>query len=236
MLLEGEKMKVMSFNTQHCLNYLTRRIDYDVMAEAILAQSPDVVGLNEMRSDGEGSEWPNQTAKLSALTGLEHYYFAQAINEGGPYGNGFLSKIPILSAETILVPEPEGKKESRYEQRCLLKAKLENGFTVLVIHVGLSDPEKLKAVETVINNLPDEKVVLMGDFNMEPDCPILAPIRERMYDTAELFGEEKLSWPSVDPKVKIDYIFVSRDLLAESADIPPIVASDHRPYITEIKA
>lgn len=229
-------MKVMSFNTQHCLNYLTREIDYEVMAEAILAQSPDIVGLNEMRSDGEGSEWPNQIAKLSELTGMEHYCFAQAINEGGPYGNGFLSKIPIISAETILVPEPEGKKEPRYEQRCLLKVRLENGVTVLVIHVGLSDPEKLKAVETIINNLPDERVVLMGDFNMEPDCPMLAPIRERLFDTAELFGEEKLSWPSDEPEIKIDYIFLSPDLEAVSADIPSVVASDHRPYIAEIKA
>ena len=229
-------MKVMSFNTQHCLNYLTREIDYEVMAEAILAQSPDIVGLNEMRSDGEDSEWPNQTAKLSELTGMEHYYFAQAINEGGPYGNGFLSKIPILSAETILVPEHEGEKSPRYEQRCLLKAKLENGVTVLVIHVGLSDPEKLKAVETIKNNLPDKKVILMGDFNMQPDCPMLAPIRERLFDTAELFGEEKLSWPSDEPKIKIDYILISPDLEAVSADIPAVVASDHRPYIAEIKA
>ncbi|MBQ9769605.1 MAG: hypothetical protein IJW27_05310, partial [Clostridia bacterium] len=70
MLLEDKKMKVMSFNTQHCLNYLSREIDYNVLAEAILAQSPDIVGLNEMRSDGEGSEWPNQTARLSELTGI----------------------------------------------------------------------------------------------------------------------------------------------------------------------
>ena len=28
-------MKVMSFNTQHCLNYLERKIDFQVMADAI---------------------------------------------------------------------------------------------------------------------------------------------------------------------------------------------------------
>ncbi len=228
-------MKVMSFNTQHCLNYLTREIDYDIMAKAILSQNPDIVGLNEMRSDGENSAWPNQTAKLAELTGMKYYYFAQAIDEGGPYGNGFLSKIPIISAETILVPEHEGKKEHRYEQRCLLKAKLENGYTVLVIHVGLSDPEKLKAIETIINNLPDKKVILMGDFNMQPDCPTLAPLRERLFDTAELFGEEKLSWPSDEPEVKIDYIFLSSDLEVISADIPAVVASDHRPHVATLK-
>ena len=29
-------MKIMSFNTQHCLNYLERTIDYEIMARAIL--------------------------------------------------------------------------------------------------------------------------------------------------------------------------------------------------------
>ena len=71
---------------------------------------------------------------------------------------------------------------------------------------------------------------------MEPDCPMLAPIRERLFDTAELFGEEKLSWPSDEPEIKIDYILISPDLEAVSADIPAVVASDHRPYIAEIKA
>ena len=73
-------MKVMSFNTQHCLNYLTREIDYEVMAKAIAEQNPDIVGLNEMRSDGENSTWPNQTAKLAELTGMKYCYFAQAID------------------------------------------------------------------------------------------------------------------------------------------------------------
>jgi endonuclease/exonuclease/phosphatase family metal-dependent hydrolase len=69
---------------------------------------------------------------------------------------------------------------------------------------------------------------------MQPDNPILQPIREKLYDTAELFEGDKLSWPSDNPTVKIDYIFVSRDLTVESADIPEIVSSDHRPHVALI--
>ena len=39
-------MKVMSFNTQHCLNYLERKIDFQVMADAINRCGADIVGLN----------------------------------------------------------------------------------------------------------------------------------------------------------------------------------------------
>lgn len=95
-------MKLMSFNTQHCKNFITGKIDFDVMAKAILDSGAEVVGLNEMR------------------------------------------------------------------------------------------------------------------------------------DTAELFDSEKLSFPSDAPNRKIDYIFVSNDVSVLDADIPPIVASDHRPHTATV--
>jgi endonuclease/exonuclease/phosphatase family metal-dependent hydrolase len=74
----------------------------------------------------------------------------------------------------------------------------------------------------------------MGDFNMEPDNPILNPIMHRLYDTAQNFPASKMSFPSDAPKVKIDYIFVSKDLNVQCADIPEIVSSDHRPHVATI--
>ena len=37
-------MKIMSFNTQHCMNYITRKIDFQKMADAIKACDADLVG------------------------------------------------------------------------------------------------------------------------------------------------------------------------------------------------
>ena len=89
------QMKIMSFNTQHCLNYLEKKIDYPVMADAILSCGADVVGLNEMRSKGEAADYDYQTEALSALTGMAHYYFAKAIDVRGsnPYGNAYNVKL-----------------------------------------------------------------------------------------------------------------------------------------------
>ena len=134
-------MKIMSFNTQHCLNFIEQKIDFQVMADAIKSLNPDIVGLNEMRGKGTNPQYDNQTSILSELTGMKHHYFAKAreINGENPYGNALLSKLPILSSETILVPDPEPKSETGpYETRCLLKAKLDGGITVLVIHFGLN--------------------------------------------------------------------------------------------------
>ena len=232
-------MKIMSFNTQHCENFITKKIDFEAVAGAITDFGADIVGLNEMRGAGEHPCYTAQTERLSELTGM-NYYFAKAIDvpKGGPYGNALLSKYPIVSAETIPVPDPpkEGRvKGGYYETRCLLKAKLENGLTVLVIHFGLNPDEQRNAVDTVLKHIEDERCILMGDFNVTPENPLLDPIRARMKDTAELFGADLKSFPSDDAKYKIDYAFVSHDIELVAADIPAVVVSDHRPYTVEIK-
>ncbi|MBR5615292.1 MAG: endonuclease/exonuclease/phosphatase family protein [Clostridia bacterium] len=230
-------MKVMTFNTQHCKGYLAQKIDFDLMADAILQYAPDIVGLNEMYDAGERPEFTAQVATLAALAGYPYHGFAKAIDYKGnnPYGNGFLSKLPIENFEVIPIPDPavrSGKKW--YETRCLLKAVLAGGITVLVTHFGLNNDEQQNAVDTVMQHLAAEKCILMGDFNVLPDDPVLAPIRARMKDTAEVFDAPKLSWPSDVPRQKIDYIFVSPDIDVIAADIPEIVASDHRPHTAEV--
>ncbi|MBO5252454.1 MAG: endonuclease/exonuclease/phosphatase family protein [Clostridia bacterium] len=231
-------MKIMTFNTQHCLNYIERKIDFRLMADTIVNFGAELIGLNEMRGKGENAEYDRQTEILSELTGIGHYYFAKAIDvpNMGPYGNALLSKIPVVSAETVPIPDPVPKEGFRsYETRCVLKVKLENGLTVLVTHFGLNPDEQENAVKTVLDVLEDEKCVLMGDFNVEPDNEVLLPIRARMRDAAEKLSTPKLSFPSDEPKIKIDYIFTTPDVEIVYADIPATVASDHRPHIAEIR-
>ena len=230
-------MKLMSFNTQHCLNYLEQKIDFQIMADAIKKCGADIVALNEMRDKGVDPQYDEQVKILAEKSGLMYYYFAKAIDFDGvnPYGNGLLSRYPIVDAQTILIPEPVVKKyDGYYETRCLLKAKLNNGVTVLITHFGLNPDEQENAVKTILENLEDEKCVLMGDFNVFPDDEILTPIRERMCDTADFFGAPLLSFPSDNPDRKIDYIFVSRDVKVLEADIPEIIASDHRPHTANV--
>ena len=232
-------MRIMSFNTQHCKNFIEQKIDYNIMAQVIKDYNPDIVGLNEMRNKGILPGFDNQTEILSQLTGIENYFFAKAIDVGvgkNPYGNGLLSKFKIVKSEVIPVPDPVHKADApfKYETRCLLKAELENGLTVLVIHMGLNTDEQENAVKVVLQHIKEEKCILMGDFNAIPSSEVLNPIRERLVDTATYFSEDKLSYPSDKPEMKIDYIFVSKDIEIISADIPHIIASDHRPHTAHI--
>lgn len=234
------KIKFMSYNTQHCLNFITREIDFDIIADTIKKCEADIIGLQEIRDEGQDADYQSQAKIIAEKLGYHYYYFAEAIRFEGtnPYGNAIISRYPIISAETIMIPDPEIKKyDGYYETRCLLKATIDvrNGLHVLVSHFGLNPDEHENAVETVVSNIPKEHCVLMGDFNMEPDNQILNPIMQGLQDTAKFFSTNKLSFPSDTPKVKIDYIFVSKDLKVEYADIPEIISSDHRPHVATIE-
>lgn len=233
------QLKIMSFNTQHCLNFVTKKIDFDIMTDAIIKCGADVIGLQEMRDESEDEEYEAQARIIAEKLGF-YFYFAEAIRFDGknPYGNALISRYPVISAETILIPNPVVPEyDGYYETRCLLKARIdvEGGLNVLVSHFGLNPDEHRNAVETIVSNISSERCVLMGDFNVQPDNPVLEPIMEKMYDTAKLFDSPKTSFPSDVPNVKIDYIFVSNDIKVIDADIPEVIASDHRPHIATIE-
>lgn len=233
-------MNILTFNTQHCMNYISKQIDFSKFAETILSFDADIVSLNEMRMAGEHPEYTDQVPELAQRCGYPYWYFAKALDVNGanPYGDALMSRYPILFAETIPIPDPADKVGGRwFETRCLLHAKLDipGGLDVFVTHFGLNPCEQVNAVETVIANLTKSRCILMGDFNVSPEDPVLDPIRRRLFDTAELFPQALLSYPSDVPEIKIDYIFISPDLNATFADIPPIVMSDHRPYVATIE-
>ena len=231
-------MKIMTFNTQHCQNYIEKKIDYEIMANAIMTVDPDVVVLNEMRGSGEKEGYTDQTGTLAKLCSMDNYYFAKAIDVyeiSSPYGNAIMSKIPFTSVETIPIPVPTHKTGTRwYEPRCLLKARLECGLTVLGIHAGLNPDEHELAIQAVLDNIDSEKCIVMGDFNMRPENPLFERFAGRLADAATKFDYPLLSHPSDNPVKKIDYIFTTTDIEIISADIPPIIASDHRPHTAEI--
>ena len=141
-----------------------------------------------------------------------------------------------MNTKTIIIPDPEKQVyDDWYETRAIIKTTLPGGVTLLISHFGLNPDESINAVKTVVENLEDEKCILMGDFNLVPNNIILSPIRKKMKDTADWFDEPKLSFPSDAPNRKLDYVFVSKDIEVESADIPAETASDHRPYIATLK-
>lgn len=62
-------MKVMTFNIQHCLDYMNDKIDIDLFVNAIKEISPDICGLNEVREKARLKATP--TRRMRWLTALD---------------------------------------------------------------------------------------------------------------------------------------------------------------------
>mgnify|MGYP003304700233 CR=1 FL=1 len=236
-------MKVMTFNVQHFLDYQNDKIDIALFADAIKSVAPDICGLNEVRGEGPIDGYTDQTNAIGDAL-CYNRYFAQAIMVDGtsPYGNAFVTKYPIKSAETVAVPDPIFKYEiGKYESRCILKAIVDADGTdvmVLVCHMGLALGERKNAVKEIcrIVDETDMPLILMGDFNALPDSNELKPLFERLNDTdslAEIKG--KFTFPSYKPNIKIDYIFY-KNLRCTSVKTIEKVVSDHLPIVAEFEA
>ena len=74
----------------------------------------------------------------------------------------------------------------------------------------------------------------MGDLNSTYENPILNAIKEKMNDVAEGYCQNIMTWPSTDPKIKIDYIFVSHDIKVKNAYILEKIISDHFAHVALI--
>lgn len=234
-------MRVMTFNIQHALDFKRKIIDTDLFADAIKNHNVDFCGLNEVRGNGPIDGYTDQTNAIGNALGY-YRYFGEAIKVYGtsPYGNAVMSRYPFKSVETVKIPDPDASNEInrdgepvRYESRCIIKAVIEeNGkdICILVTHFGLAKSERINAVNKLCEiidsvNLP---IILMGDFNTEPNEELLTPLLKRL-KSVDTFEN---TFPSDKPEIKIDYILYKGLECTYSETINEIYA-DHLPIIAE---
>lgn len=137
--------------------------DFDILAKDILDNDLDIVGFQEVDQNSERNKFQDTMDLLGAETGYYFYYAPAMRYSTGYYGNGLLSKYPIVSCETINITVFDPNEEPR----CLLHAKIDVGGTILdffVTHLNSSTAEKaLKEISEYTEE--SERFVLAGDYN-----------------------------------------------------------------------
>lgn len=231
------KLRIMTYNI-HSGRDAWGRLDLAAIGEFIRTLNPDILALNEVRmgtSDVNGDE---QARTLAAQLGM-HWTFAPAIPYlGGQYGIAVLSRFPIVRTDFWPVkPVPVEQRETYYEDRVLLRALVDAGRPVAVYtsHYGLSNAERVNAVDLTLKHLKDETIptVFMGDLNMEPDDPLIARLKTEMTDSAE--GRSFLTFSADKPEIRIDYLFLRGPFRVLNAFAPTSTASDHLPHVTDVE-
>lgn len=234
------KLRLASYNVQHCRGSASNRDvqTYGIpqIADAIMRERPDFIGLNEVDSKTKRTGYVDCPAELGRRTGL-HATFGRAIPyQGGEYGVAVLSREKPMSV--VRVPLP-GR-----EKRVMLLCEFPD-FWFGTTHLDFGDYQ-LAAVE-IIRGVIAEKaamkpVFLSGDWNAEPNSRTLEAIRGFMTvisDEHSCTFHGRKDYPPAK-KYCIDYIAVDSAhaaccSVAESYVVKDISASDHNLVSVEVK-
>lgn len=245
-------LRVATYNVWSGRNNLDKKSrNYDLTAKTICELAPDIIGLQEV-SNRPFADFPKFDAEVSEYLGKKtnmYSYYAPATEVFGcKFGNAILSKYPIKSAKTVMIPDENADRE----KRCVLVAQIDvcGGITVIVSHFGFADEEHICGVNTVLSLVRDTKspVIFMGDLNSMSDNINLKPLFEELNDVSN--GADKpYTWPSafteyvgdseekygMNKNRKVDYIFNSSQFNVVRSDVFLSRASDHLPFYADLE-
>lgn len=229
-----DEIRVLSYNIHHGEG-TDGKVDLDRIAAIMKKLKPDIIALQEVDRYLPRSGNVDQASVLAELMGM-HVAFGKAISlAGGEYGVATLSRFPITSSETILLP-----RAVRGEQRVLLTTQIAPPgnmppITFTGTHLEVN-PKFIQAdqVNTIIERYgTHDPFILAGDMNATPDSDTMKLLRTKWADaTADI-----TDWTNEEDG-KIDYVMYgprSSWKVVSSRMVKEDVASDHRPVLAVLK-
>lgn len=196
----------------------------DQIAQLLIDESPDIVGLQEVDLNGkrDGAAKRDQMKYLAEKAGYQYYHFAPAVSLSNTkvvptaeqlasktnlYGHGILSKYPIKFDKTIY---PAAQVENA-ELRTVDRYEITVGDKVIAFYNSHLNGTIANAQYKEIQNdymAYDEYAIFMGDMNAVP-----SKLTDLNADRFELLTD-------YDPydKTPIDHIIVSNDTFAWYSD------------------
>ena len=194
---------------------------------------PDLVLLNET-----GSRW--RLRRFANALGME-----LAADPSSSFGRRVKDAVLVRSPWRLIE-----HRQRRFEggpwlsPRGALIATLERDavrLRAISTHLGLHPRERLahaKALTALVDDT-GTLVVAGGDLNERPDGRAVGFLSERLRDAWLLGGDaDGETFPADEPTARIDYLFVSQDIVVERVLVPPgpdaREASDHRPLVAEL--
>jgi endonuclease/exonuclease/phosphatase family metal-dependent hydrolase len=144
----------------------------EVLMPQLLALQPQVIALQEVREVTGGR---NQAELIAgAIRGEYRFTAADPESPGGPIGNAIVSKVPILSSETLTLP-CDKPTDRRNALRCDLDT-VAGRLPLVSTHLSWElDAAPIREQQVVLldewakRRPGDLPTVMCGDFNCTPD-------------------------------------------------------------------
>lgn len=221
-------VRVLTFNILHGAT-TNGDFDLDKIASVIKEADPDLVALQEVDFKTNRAKQYDLATELGWRTKMAALFGQAMPFDGGGYGEGILTKMPVISSRNVPLPHSEGN-----EPRTALEVTVELSSGDTICFVGThfehqeNDPDRMCQARTIsekflVNPYP---TIVAGDLN---DTPFSAPILVLKKFWTEASGSEP-TYPSDNPGIKIDYIMympADRWEVVETKTICDAVASDH---------
>lgn len=240
--------RVMTYNVHACVG-TDGRLDVERIASVIRMYSPDIVALQELdvaRRRSGGSHQANLIAEHLGMQG--HFHPAWHPLPEEQYGDAILTPWPFTLVKGAKLPT--AASPLAFEPRGALWILVKKGDAVLQVmntHLGLSNLERRNQVDALLGEEwmahPDcrRPLVFCGDLNDIPGSRIYRRLAAGLTDVQRVgsFFRARPTFPSRLPFLRLDYIFVSRDVSVDAVQIGRAgtarVASDHLPLVADLQ-
>ncbi len=231
---DNKAVRIVDYNLHNGFN-TDGRLDLEALAQNIEAQNPDIITLQEVSRGWAINGSADMIEWLSQRLGLPYAFDPTETHQ---WGNAILSRYPILSLGTGELPP-----ESLRLRRGYIVAEIDTGEKDLwVINTHLHHFEEdsdIRVTEVPVLIYAWNKAartVITGDFNATPDAPEMAQLADAgFYDVGAFIGPDPgYTYYSADPYQRIDYIWITQDLIPALYEVPQTTASDHLPIAVTI--
>lgn len=236
--LEPVTIKVMTFNI---LYGATTKGDFDLdrIAKVIIDEDPDLVSLQEVDFKTRRAKGYDLATELGQRTKMASIFGRAMPYDGGEYGEAVLSKHSFVSTRNVALPHSPGN-----EPRAALEVRVQlpNGQVVAFVGTHLDhlpdETDRIAQAKTMIAAFKDNDVptIVTGDLNAQPDSQTIKLLTEHWAPTSTT--EADPTFPSKNPRVKIDYIMYAPATswrVLSTAVIQDEVASDHCAYVATLE-
>lgn len=185
----------------------------------------DVVALQEIDFGGFRSG-VNQLKQLRQHHPFVHFQINRRVGKLSLHGNAILSKVPLQACLDTPLP-------GKIRGRGVLAAKIAD-VVVACIHLSLGVADQRRQLAFIAQALHGhEKVLLLGDFNQQPDSDVFDDLRRHGYQLLHnQHGEVEKTFPAWRAKKALDQAW-ARGLSGEVATLA-VRLSDHLPLLVNV--
>lgn len=239
--------RILTYNVHRCVG-TDRRLDVGRIARVIDSLEPDIVALQELDVGRARSGGVDQAHEIAGHVEMTHHFNAALTVEEEQYGDAILTSLP----ERLVKAGPLPGLATRFqvEPRGALWIAVEIGgrwVQVINAHLGLVPREQQRQARALAGGgwltraCAEGPVILLGDFNATRTSVVYRTLAQNLGD-ARRRAEKRLpsaTFPSAFPLLRIDHIFVSRQIRVTRVEAPydpaTRLASDHLPLVMDFE-